>query len=125
MHTVSQNYIRILHVSMCDGWGRRLAGGSGKPSKDAEELGEATEDIGEGGSDGADIGGLFQGSGATSITVRGRDVGGHPKDGAGAEWVSTRGGKEAYRETGAEREERRVALPVPRGGHAVSRADGN
>ena len=35
------------------------------------------------------------------------------------------GGKEADRETGAEREDRRVALPVPRGGHAGSRTDGD
>ena len=75
-----------------DGGGRRLAGGGGKPSKGAEELGEATEDIGEGGSDGADIGGFFQGRGATSIIIWGRDVGGHPKDRTGAKWVSTRGG---------------------------------
>ena len=89
-----------------------------------EELGETTEDIGEGGSDGADSGGLFHGGVTARTTVRARDMGGHPKAGAGVEWVSTRGGEEDYRETGAEREERRVALPISRGGHAVSRADG-
>ena len=86
-----------------------MAGGGGKPSKGAEELGEATEDIGEGGSDGTDIGSFFQGRGVTSLIIWGRDVGSHLKDGAGVEWVSTRGGEEAYRETGVEREERRVA----------------
>ena len=40
----------------------------------------------------ADIRGLFQGRGATSIIIWGRDVGGHPKDGTGAKWISTRGG---------------------------------
>ena len=54
-----------------DGGRRRLAGGGGKPGKGAEELGEAKEDIGEGGSDGADIGGFLQGRGATSPIIRG------------------------------------------------------
>ena len=52
-------------------------------------------------------------------------MGGHSKDGAGIEWVSARGGEETYHETGAEREERRVVLPVPRGGHAGGGADRN
>ena len=50
-------------------------------------------------------------------------MGGHSKDGAGVEWVSARGGEEAYRETGAEREARIVVLPIPRGGHAEGGAD--
>ena len=75
-----------------DGGGRRLAGGGGKTSKGAEELGEAKEDIGEGGSDSADIGGFLQGRGATSLIIRGQDMGSHPKDGKGANRVSTRGG---------------------------------
>ena len=54
-----------------DGGRRRLSGGGGKPSKGTEELGEAKEDIGEGGSDGADIGGFLQGRGAPSPTIRG------------------------------------------------------
>ena len=50
-------------------------------------------------------------------------MGGHSKDGAGVEWVSARGGEETYRDTGAEREERIVVLPVPRGGHVGGGAD--
>ena len=50
-------------------------------------------------------------------------MGGYSKYRAGVKWVSAWGGKEAYRETGAEREERRVVLPVPRGGHAVGGAN--
>ena len=50
-------------------------------------------------------------------------MGGHSKDGAGVEWVSTQGGKAAQREAGAEREERRVVQPVPRGGHVGGRTE--
>ena len=63
-----------------------------KEEKGAEELGEAKEDIGEGGSDGADIGGFLQGRGATSPIIRGRDMGSNAKDGKGAKRISTRGG---------------------------------
>ena len=52
-------------------------------------------------------------------------MGRNPKDGKGAQRISTRGGEEADREAGAEREKRQVALPVPRGGHAGGRADGH
>ena len=52
-------------------------------------------------------------------------MGGYSNDGAGVKWVSVRGGEVAYRETGAEREARRMALPVPRGGHAGGGVDIN
>ena len=50
-------------------------------------------------------------------------MGGHSKYGAGVEWVSARGGEVAHRETGAEREKRRVVLPIPRGGHTGGGTD--
>ena len=59
----------------------------------------------------------------SSAAVWGRDVGGHSKDGAGVERVPSRGGEAAHREAGAEREEQRVVLPVPSGGHAGGGTD--
>ena len=65
---------------------------AGNLKKGTEELGEAKQDIGEVGSNGAGIGGFLQGRGATSPIIRGRDMGSNPTDGKGTERFPTRGG---------------------------------
>ena len=75
-----------------DGGRRRLAGGGGKSEKGTEELGEAKQDIGEVGSNGADLRDFLQERGSESTFIRGRDVGSNPTDGKGAERFPTRGG---------------------------------
>ena len=89
----------LLSVSRFTYLGRVMTAGdndwpavAGNLKKARKSWGEAKQDIGERGSDGADIRGILQKRCTTSPIIRGRDMGSNPKDGEGAKRIPTRGG---------------------------------